>query len=474
MTRSKRRKITRENIRKGARATLKCWPMAAIAFNGSPAFAQEQSTSLEEIIVTAQKRVENLQNVPMSVDAISTAKLEQMNVRGFDDYAKLIPSLTYQTAGPGYSQVIIRGVSSGGDDNLGPVQTVATYLDEQPVTANLGTLNVHIYDIARVEVLEGPQGTLFGASSEAGTLRIITNQPDPSGFSAGYDVQGNTVAHGGKGETIEGFVNVPLSPTVAVRLVGYQEHDPGYIDDVPGTRTFPTSGACIANYSPAPAGCVTTSSPATNDYNRVDTAGVRAALKADLGGGWTIKPVVMAQEDRSRGYSGAGYSTALPQLDVTYFYPNQSRDTWVDAALTITGRVSNLDLVYTGAYLKRDRVTYADYSDYSLAYDSSEGPFITNNAGKPINPSQLTDARWHYRDQSHEIRVSSDKANRFRFVAGLFYQRQLEDIENNYQIPGLNSSQWVTGWPDTWWLTQEVRVDEDYAAFGEVKERLKN
>jgi iron complex outermembrane receptor protein len=471
MTRSRRRKLVHDSIRKGSRAALKCMPIAAVAFNSSPqAFAQEQSTSgsLQEVIVTAQKREENLQSVPMTLQALSTAKLEQMNVHGFDDYAKLVPGLTYQTTGPGYSQIIIRGVTSGGDDNLSQLQTVATYLDEQPVTTNLGTLDVHIYDIARVEVLEGPQGTLFGASSEAGTVRIITNEPDPRGFSAAYDVQGNSVAHGGDGETVEGFVNVPLSSRAALRLVAYQEHDPGFIDDVPGTRTFPTSGVCIANYSPAPAGCVTTSSLARKNYNSVDTSGGRAELKVDLDGGWTIKPVLMAQEERSRGYSGAGYSTLLPPLDVTYFYPNQARDTWVDAALTIAGKVSNLDVVYTGAFLKRDRVTYADYSDYSLAYDSSEGPFITNNAGKLINPSQLTDARWYYRNQSQEFRISSEKTNRLRFVTGLFYQRQLVDLEDNYQIPGLNQAQWVSGYPDTWWLTQEARVDEDYAAFGEV------
>jgi iron complex outermembrane receptor protein len=470
MTRSRRRKLVRDSIRKGSRAALKCMPIAAVAFSTPQAFAQEQSTSgsLQEVIVTAQKREENVQSVPMSVQALSTAKLEQMNVHSFDDYAKLVPSLTYQTTGPGFSQMIIRGVSSGNNDSTGPLSTVATYLDELPVTSNLGTLDIHIYDIDRVEVLAGPQGTLFGASSESGTLRIITNQPDPNGFSAAYDVQGSTVEHGGDGETIEGFVNVPLSSTAAVRLVAYQEHDPGYINDIPGTRTFPTSGACIANYSPAPAGCVTTSSLARRNYNSVDTSGGRAELKVDLDGGWTIKPVVMMQDERSRSYSGAGYSTLLPPLDVTYFYPNQAHDTWVDVALTIEGKVGNLDAVYTGAFLKRDRIMYADYSDYSLAYDSSEGPFITNSAGKPINPSQLTTNRWYYTNLSHEFRISSAKTNRLRFIAGLFYQRQRHDIDNNYQIPGLNQAQWVSGWPDTWWLTQDLRIDQDYAAFGEA------
>jgi len=325
MTRSRRRKIMRERAAKGARAMLKYLPAATMALAGSPSvFAQEEpsTNALQEIVVTAQKRTENLQDVPISIQALGTEKLEQMNVRGFDDYAKLLPSLTFQTTGPGYSQIIIRGVSSGGSDWSGPQSTVATYLDEQPVTTNQGTLNVHIYDIERVEALAGPQGTLYGASSEAGTLRIITNQPDPSGFKAGYDVQGSDVKHGGAGEVVEGFVNIPLSTTAAVRLVGWQEFDPGYINDVPGTRVFPVSGICIANVSPAPAGCVSTPSLAHKHYNDVQTTGARAALKVDLDGGWTIKPVVLGQVERSRGYSGSGFNPTLGDLNVSYFYPN--------------------------------------------------------------------------------------------------------------------------------------------------------
>src|SRR5262249_38288931 len=128
--------------------------------------------------------------------------------------------------------------------------SVGTYLDEQPITTIDGTPEIHLYDIQRVEVLEGPQGTLFGASSEAGTVRIITNKPDSTKFHANIPVEGNQVHHGGTGYQAEGFVNIPLGDIAAVRLVGWVEHDAGYIDNVPGTsangcivngiRTFPT------------------------------------------------------------------------------------------------------------------------------------------------------------------------------------------------------------------------------------------
>ena len=118
----------------------------------------------------------------------------------------------------------MRGVASGGNGNhSGSLPSVGIYLDEQPITTIQGALDIHIYDVARVEALAGPQGTLYGASSQAGTVRIITNKPDPSGFSAGYAVEVNAIDDGGIGYVLEGFVNVPLSPTAAIRLVGWQQ-----------------------------------------------------------------------------------------------------------------------------------------------------------------------------------------------------------------------------------------------------------
>src|SRR6201994_753025 len=118
---------------------------------------------------------------------------------------------------------------AGGDGNHpGSLPTVGVYLDEQPITTIGGALDVHVYDIARVESLAGPQGTLYGASSEAGTIRIITNRPDPSGFSAAFDTTVNTVDHGGIGYGGEGYANIPITDNSAIRLVAYDEHDAGY------------------------------------------------------------------------------------------------------------------------------------------------------------------------------------------------------------------------------------------------------
>jgi outer membrane receptor protein involved in Fe transport len=232
------------------------------------AMAQEATRGgLEEIIVTAQKRTENLQQVPLSIQALSTEKLEQLNVARFDDYAKLLPSVSVQSGGSGFGTVYMRGVAAGGDGNhSGSMPSTGIYLDEQPVTTIQGSLDIHIYDIARVEALAGPQGTLYGASAQAGTIRIITNKPDPSGFEAGYALEGNTISGGDQGYVAEGFVNVPLSDRAAVRLVGWAKRDPGWIDNVYGTRTYPVSGITIDN-----------AKQVKKNYNDIETVGGRAA-----------------------------------------------------------------------------------------------------------------------------------------------------------------------------------------------------
>src|SRR5438045_3617105 len=154
----------------------------------------DRNPTLETITVTAEKRSEDVQKVPISITVLSTEDIERQHINNFQDVVRALPSVTFQQgttggvgAGPAFNQVYMRGVVSGGDGNhSSSLPSVGVYLDEQPITTIGGTLNAHIYDIARVEQLAGPQGTLYGASSEAGTIRIITNQPDPSGFEASY------------------------------------------------------------------------------------------------------------------------------------------------------------------------------------------------------------------------------------------------------------------------------------------------
>ena len=431
-------------------------PAAPAASAYTPDSPATVGTGLEEIVVTAQKRSETLQSVPISITAFNNKKLTQLRVDNFTDYAALIPSLSYQTAGPGSAKTYFRGVVSGGDGNhSGSQPSVGTYLDEQPITTIQGNLDLHIYDIARVEALAGPQGTLYGASAQAGVVRIITNKPDIGKLSASYTVGANTTAHGSPGYVMEGYVNAPVSDNAAVRLVGWYKHDGGYIDNVPATRTYPYTGIAIDN-----------DDLVQDDFNWTDTYGARAALKIDLNDNWSITPTIMGQVQESNGVFG--YNPAVGELEVTRFQPDTYLDQWAQAALLIEGKIGNFDLTYSGSYLTREIKSTGDYSDYTFFYDPAYGYSIYDNAGNFINPSQHTEGRDNFNKQSHELRIASDTANRFRFVAGLFYQVQNHHIFQNYVIPNLNDGASITGYPGTIWLTNQQRQDKDYAVFGEA------
>ncbi|MGN6619579.1 MAG: TonB-dependent receptor [Sphingomonas sp.] len=456
--------------------------LASTAIWATPAFAQEtappgdqatpppeNTASENDIIVTAQKREESLQNVPISIQAFGTKKLDDLNVSNFQQYTKLLPSVAFLTTQPGVTTVYFRGVAASANgaegNHSGPLPTVGSYLDEQPITTIGGTLDVHIYDIARIESLSGPQGTLYGASSEAGTIRIITNKPDTSGFYGRVDSEINTVDHGGVGGKLEGMLNTPFSQDVALRVVGYYQRDAGFIDNVPGTRSF----------LPQPGGItVDNAAFVKKDYNDTETWGGRAALKIDLDQNWTVTPTVLYQDERSHG--SYAYDPQVGDLEVQRFYPEYRRDRFVQAALTIEGKVGNWDLTYAGAYLDRKDAQSSDYTDYAEAYDSlysSVGGlagyfYYLDNAGNTIDPRQNVLATDHFKKMSQELRVSSPQDERFRVVAGLFYQRQSNLIHQDYQIPDLGDDVSVNGFPGTLWLTQQHRVDKDYAMFGEA------
>lgn len=459
-------------IRSQQRKSSVCWLTSGLLAStvlatGSVAYAASDadasgSTAVGELIVTAQKREENIQNVAASVQALGTTKLQQLHVQNFNDYIKYLPSVSYQSAGPGYSNVYMRGVAADNQSNhSGSLPSVGTYLDEQPITTVGGALDIHVYDIARVESLSGPQGTLYGASSEAGTIRIITNKPELGVFKGAVETEVNGVDHGGTGYSAEGFVNIPVSDHAAVRLVAWGEHDAGYIDNVPGTRTFST-GITVNN-----------SGFVKNNYNTANTYGGRAELKIDLNDSWTLLPTLIAQDQKSNGVFG--YDPSLGDLKVQHFRPETNHDRWYQASLTITGKIANLDLTYSGGHMDRRIDSQSDYTDYSYFYDKPPlyyAAYFHNNANQYIDPTQAIIGRDHFIKDSHEIRVASPQNQRLRFIAGLFYQRQVHNIVQDYTVRDLaaggpyNLS--VTGWPGTLWLTDEKRIDRDYAVFGEM------
>lgn len=262
----------------------------------------------------------------------------------------------------------MRGIATAGDGQATTSQpSVGMYLDEQPITTIQGNLDIHMYDVARVEALSGPQGTLYGASSQAGTIRIITNKPDLNEFSAGYGLEGNMVDGDDAGYVAEGFVNIPLTDNMAIRLVGWNRSDAGYIDNVLGSRTFPGVASTTADDI-----IVTNTATAEDNYNTMETMGARASLRIDLNDSWTVMPQVMYQKQEGQGSWGEDLSDFVAEdQSVTHFQNEFTDDEWHQLGLTIEGSIGNFDVSYAASYLDREVDGSFDYSDYSYWYDTA-------------------------------------------------------------------------------------------------------
>jgi iron complex outermembrane receptor protein len=442
-----------------AAAVKRALPFAGAMLAGT-AVAQSQQPDegrLDEVVVSANKRDESLQDVPLSIQAIGQEQLKDLKVETFDDYVKFLPNVAFQSSGPGFARPYMRGVASGENANhSGPQPSVGIYLDEQPITTIQGALDLQIYDIARVEVLAGPQGTLYGASSQAGTIRIITNKPDPGKFDAGFDVSGSTT-RGDVGYTGEGFVNIPLSERAAIRIVGWSKSEPGYIDNVRSTRVFPTSGIAIDN-----------SDKIKDNYNDWQKYGARVALGIELNDSWTLTPTVMYQNTKTNGTFG--FDPSVGDLKVAHSEIEDSKDKFVQAALTLQGKIGSWDLTYAGAHLDREDTTRSDYADYSFFYDTccQYGSSMYDNDGVLIDPTQFIVGGDKYKKTSHELRLSSPAENRWRTTVGAFTQKQTHGIHQSYRVQDLFDGYEVPGNPDTLWLTEQQREDKDDALFGEL------
>ena len=461
--------------RRAVRTTLLASTMLTMA---GPALAQ-----VDEIVVTSQKRAESLQDVPISIQAFGTEKLEELEISSFEDYAKFLPSLTFQSTAPNATTVYFRGVVSGGDGNhSASLPSVGVYLDEQPVTTILGFLPLHIYDIERVEGVAGPQGTLYGASAQSGVLRIITNKPKIGEFEAGYDLEVNAVQHGEVGYQFEGYVNQPVSDNAAIRLVGFYRRDAGYIDNVLGGRIFPgtvdpdAGGVNPITGTPLIPIAKDNSALVEEDFNDVETYGARIALKVDLNESWTLTPTVLAQRMESQGTFV--FDPDAGDLNIIRFEPDFNTDKFIQAAMTLEGKLGDFDLTVASSYLRRQIDSQTDYTDYAYYYDilyQSYGPtynfaaYFYDDLGNNIDPTQFYQGDDSYGKYSNEIRINSPQDRRLRFVAGFFQNRQRHNIHQQYFIRNLADAISVTDHPDTIWLTEQKRIDRDLALFTEVE-----
>jgi len=445
----------------------------AMAQDADTALVEEDSPLLEEVIVTATKRAQSLQDIPISVQVMDNEQLENLDVRAFADYIDFLPTVSYTSAGPGYAKIYMRGIASGGDGNHSTsMPSVGYYLDEQPVTTINQVLDIHMYDIARVETLSGPQGTLYGQGSQSGTIRIITNKPEMGVSEGGYDLELNTVKSGDVGYNLNGFWNFPLGDRAAIRLVAWYKDVGGYIDMVPTTMTFPGPQTTTANNNDF----------ARENYNTQKTAGARALLKIDLNDNWSITPGIMFQDSDFEG-EWAHNPEFFGDLETGKLWDSFSNDEWYQASLTLDGQIGDVNMVYAGAYLDRDVVSEYDYSDYTEywayyqdgAYEPEDQWCVyTAASGDCAIGTQYVGGDEEFTRQSHELRFQSSPDQRLRWIAGLFYQKQEHNFDLQWIVPDSDPAGTVVlpgnslYGGHTVWQTYQVRTDEDTALFGEL------
>src|ERR1700733_14480706 len=367
---------------------------AAGAADQASGTSESASDSLAEGTVTAQRRTENIQDVPISMQALTGQALQQLNVQTLDDYLKYLPNVTAASNGPGQNEVFMRGLSAGSQASQGSGSTavwpnVAIYLDNQSGQLPNRNLDVYAADLNRIEVLEGPQGTLFGAGAEAGAIRYITNEPKlnvtEGSVTAGY----SATAHGDPNSNVTAVLNLPLiADTLAIRGVIYDDSRGGYIDNVPATFTRKDTdiGIHYANY-PAVNGkcpdgqpnggyCVPPGSPsinnnnlAANNINPVTYQGIRVEALYKFNEDWNLLLTQSYQDMNSQGVfyqqPNASGGAPLPPLQVPLFNPSHDKDKFESTAWTVNGKIGDLKAVYTGGYLVRNVEQVGDYTNYS-------------------------------------------------------------------------------------------------------------
>ncbi|MBT4520523.1 MAG: TonB-dependent receptor [Halieaceae bacterium] len=438
--------------RKSLLATALMLPVAAMA----------QGPQLEEVVVTAQKRTSNLQDTPISVQVLGNERMSQLNISNFEDYIKFLPTVSYSPGQPGQALIFMRGITSGNNGNhSASMPSVGVYLDEQPITTINEVLDIHAYDIARIETLAGPQGTLFGSSSQSGTLRIITNKPNLGEFEAGYNVAVDTIDGGDNGYTGEGFINLPIGDNTALRLVGWHDKQGGYIDNVFDSINYAASGIVKTNE-----GLV------KDDWNEVETSGLRAQLKIELNDNWTVTPAITYQERETEGVWDHDPDD-LGDLESRAFFDSFSDEDWYQAGLTVRGQIGDFELVYAGAYLDRDKTSQYDYTGYAEYLEDlyayyGYACYLYSADGSCADPSQLVTGDENWNRTSHELRLQSSQDQRLRFIVGLFYQDQEHDFDLQWIPPDMDPAGSIIPGGHTVWQTKQVREDSDKAIFGEV------
>ena len=445
-----------EKVHDAVVKTTKATAIASAVLVSANTIAQDDMM-IEEVIVSAQKKSENLQNVPISVTTLSADELDSLNIKDFADYVLQLPAASAVQRRPGQGQIFMRGISDGGNVNQslqGPA--VAIYLDESPVTMIGDNLDVHVYDIERVESLTGPQGTLYGAASQAGNLKIITKKPS-SEFDSGFNLSAEST-RGGDGSTmVEGFVNIPLSQNAALRFVGFNDRDGGFIDSVNDSITYPVSGITRSNEVFV-----------EDNFNDAVKDGYRAALRVDLSENWKLDVNYMGQETSTNGVWDHN-PDELGEYNVSRFYDDKTHDEWTRFSATVTGDLGFADLTFTTSSLERDFEVISDYSHYSIdGYVEGYYTCYEYYFGPCVDPSIQFENDTHQEYDTTEVRLSSKECEKFNWIIGAFQTENVTEYDSQWHVPAINPAAAVPGSDDLYYQTDQVRAEDESAVFGEL------
>lgn len=511
----------------------------AILSGGAPAFAQNASESAKadaaqgevpDIIVTATRRSESANRIPVAIQAISAKQLEQLNVINFEKLVEYLPSVRTASRGPGVSSIYIRGLSTdtAGAQILGVAgvqPNVALYVNDAPASTPGRNLDIHPTDVERIEVLAGPQGTLFGSNAMGGAIRYITNKPDLSSAHAGFSGTAATTKGGAASFGVSGFMNVPIvKDKLGLRLAFYSDHQGGYIDNVPGTYRMPwdpggpgrlptgnpllvqqaiQSCVGVANCVATPTGTsagwkaplrrsITNNNFVEDNYNDANYSGGRATLTYQIDENWSLEAMSLYQELKTNGVFD--YAPGVGDLKVQQYGPNTLKDTISLSTLTLKGRLGMLDLIYSSSYQDHHALQQADYAKYANIgffmpyYNCDRGVYYAGYASSASNgqtcyaPANSYKVNNRNRRWTQEFRITTPADQRVRATAGLFYDvNRIYDITQwNYVLPDagfvynlapnplVNKEIQAGVLPGAGFVNTILRRDRQFAAYGEV------
>jgi outer membrane receptor protein involved in Fe transport len=502
--------------------------VAALSPTEAVVAQEEDDSAIEVIIVTATKRQESIQDVPQAITAISTLEIERRGILSMADVATNLPSISLSSLRAGRNEFVYRGISNGGSWRLD--SQVAVYLDEMPMTMATTQLDPRMVDIERVESLPGPQGTLFGSSSQAGTLRVITNKPRFGEFSGEVMTELKSTVGGEESYDINGHLNIPLADNFAIRLVAYHNKEGGYIDNVYSTAPHSVcdGNAAIGDYYTCDLdfdqydygpfdpndqqGHLNSKVPDNagleqDDFNDYEMTGGRISALWNVNEDWSLLGTYMVQNSET---TGVWFSdTVIGDYKIARFSDEWRKDEWWMAALTLEGDLGFAQLTNSFGYSERDQSYQFDNTHYDAYHTRLKGQYWSAWRN-------WYDAYWYYtyntynyydkydtdynggiiRDLqeaeriTNEIRLTSTTDSRFQWMVGAFYENHKDGWVDDYIIPNLGTTkhwrytQWrscdlvnqgyegvtcpATNPGNSWYYDSYRRDATQIAAFGEV------